>query len=158
MIVIDALVAAMRQRGLRVIEQPQAATNTNAHIDLWLVGYSVGGAARDGDSLAYETLTFNANVVSSGVARQFVGGLRKTLKLMMRLGEASLVFPVYTPVPGEPEKIRETKLKAHFEKVTEGAFEYEQEGAPMPAQFVERWRITITYPARIVADEEEEKE
>jgi hypothetical protein len=157
MIVIDALVAALRARGMEVIEQPQAATNTNAHLELWLTGYTFGGEGKTGNSLNYETMTFRADVVSSGVARQFVSGLRKTLKAMMGLGESSLGVPVFTPVPGDSGAIRETKLKAHFEKTAEGVFEYESESSPMPARFVEKWRITITYPASIVADEEEEE-
>jgi hypothetical protein len=154
-IVPDALVAALRDQGLRVIEQPQAAVNTNAHIDLWLTGFTPGGEKGDGDPLRYETMTFQADVVSSGVARVFVGGLRKTLRVMARLGESSLAVPVAVPDPARPGEAVTKTLRAHFEKTAPGAFEYESEDAPMPARFKESWRITITYPAGIVPHEED---
>ena len=77
MIVIDSLVEAMRMRGLQVVEQPQAAVNTNTHVDLWLTGLTAGGEKGDSDPLAYEAMTFNADVVSSGVARAFVGAFAR---------------------------------------------------------------------------------
>jgi hypothetical protein len=154
-IVIDALVSALRARGLRVIEQPQAAVNTSAHIDLWLSGLSAGGEKRSGDPLEYETMTFTAEVTASGVARAFVGGLRKTLRAMARLGESSLAVPVAMPDPDHPGESITKNLRAHFEKTAAGAFEYESEDAPMPARFREPWRITITYLAGIVPQEEE---
>jgi hypothetical protein len=154
-IVLDALVAALRSRGLQVIEQPQAATNTNARLDLWLAGFTAGGENRNGDLLSYETMTFTADVVSSGVARAFVGGLRKTLRVMMCLGESSLIVPVTVADPAAPDNSITKNLRAHFEKVSPGAFEYETEDAPMPARFRESWRITITYPASIVSQEED---
>jgi hypothetical protein len=154
-IVLDALVAALRAQGLQVIEQPQAAANTNAHLDLWLSGFTAGGEKRNGDPLSYETMSFTAEVVSSGVARAFVGGLRKTLRVMMRLGESSLIVPVTIPDPDAPGNGTTKNLRAHFEKMIPGAFEYEAEDAPMPARFKESWRITITYPAGIVPPEED---
>jgi hypothetical protein len=154
-IVLDALVASLRNQGLRVIEQPQAAVNTNAHIDLWLAGFTAGGEGKNGGPLEYETMTFTADVVSSGVARAFVGGLRKTLRTMMKLGESSLAVPVAFPDPARPGETAVKNLKAHFEKTAPGAFEYESEDAPMPARFKESWRITITYPADIVPPEED---
>jgi hypothetical protein len=154
MIVIDALIAALRAQGLQVIEQPQAATNTNAHLDLWLEGFTAGGEKGNGDPLAYETMTFKADVVSSGIARVFVGTVRKILRTMMRLGEYSLAVPVIIPDPDHLGEIKTKKLRANFEKVTPGAFEYETEEAPMPARFRETWRITITYPADIISQEE----
>jgi hypothetical protein len=157
MIVIDALVAALRAEGLQVIEQPQAATNTNARIDLWLAGYTLGGEKKDNNPRTYETLTFNADVTASGVAKAFVGELRKILKTMLWLGETSLMVPVIISSPQPPAYTRKKFLRAHFQKIAEGAFEYESEGSPMPARFVERWRITVTYPAGIIAGEEEEK-
>ena len=154
MIVIDALVEALRSQGLQVIEQPQAATNTNAHIDLWLTGFTAGGEKGDNDPLSYETMTFNADVVSAGVARAFVGELRKVLRTMMELGKNSLGVPVRVPDPiGGNTKSK--NLKAHFEKISPGAFEYETEEAPMPARFKESWRITITYPVSIIPQEED---
>jgi hypothetical protein len=147
MIVIDALVQALRARGIQVIEQPQAATNTNAHLDLWLSGFTAGGEKGDGDPFAYETMTFTADVVSAGVARQFVGDLRNILRAMALLGETYLEVPVTIPDPGHPEETRLKKLRASFEKTASGAFEYESEEFPMPARFKESWRITITYPA-----------
>jgi hypothetical protein len=154
-IVLDALVAALRSRGLQVIEQPQAATNTNAHLDLWLTGFTAGGEKRNGDPLSYETMSFTADVVASGVARAFVGGLRKTLRIMTRLGESSLAVPVTLPAPDAPGDSSTKNPRAHFEKVSPGAFEYETEDAPMPARFKESWRITITYPAGVVSPEED---
>jgi hypothetical protein len=153
MIVIDALVSAMRDIGLQVIEQPQAATNTNAHVDLWLTGFTAGGESGSSDSLAYETMTFAADVVSLGVARKYVGGLRPILRTMMRLGVDSL--PVKVFYTDEKGFARVRTIKAHFQKTQDGAFEYESEDAPMPARFVERWRITITYPSDIIAGDEE---
>jgi hypothetical protein len=150
MIVIDALAEALRSEGLLVFEQPQAAVNTNTHIDLWLTGLTAGGEKGNGDPLAYETMTFNADVVSSGVARAFVGSLRKALRKMAELGERSLAVPV----PGL-NGAKAKNLKAHFEKISPGAFEYEAEEAPMPARFKEPWRITITYPADLIPQEEE---
>jgi hypothetical protein len=154
-IVLDALAAALRGQGLQVIEQPQAAANTNARIDLWLTGLTPGGERGDGDPLNYETMTFQADVVSSGAARAFVGGLRKTLRAMARLGESSLAVPVAVQDPARPGEALTKTLKAHFEKTAPGAFEYESEDAPMPARFKESWRITITYPAGIVPREED---
>jgi hypothetical protein len=154
-IVLDALVAALRDRGLQVIEQPQAATNTNAHVDLWLTGFTAGGEKGNGDPLSYETMTFQADVVSSGVARVFVGGLRKTLRVMARLGESSLSVPVTVPDLARPGKTVVKELRAHFEKTAGGAFEYESEESPMPARFREPWRITITYQADIIPQEED---
>jgi hypothetical protein len=148
MIVIDALAAALRDRGLQVIEQPQAATNTNARLELWLEGFTAGGEGKTGKPLDYETMTFRADAVASGVARQFVGALRKILKTMLELGESSLDVPV---AAGENKIIR---LKAHFEKTSPGTFEYEDELSPMPARFKESWRITITYRASIVPEED----
>jgi hypothetical protein len=153
-IVLDALAASLRSQGLQVIEQPQAATNTNAHIDLWLTGLAPGGEKGRGDPLSYETMSFAADVVSSGAARAFVGGLRKTLRVMARLGEYSLAVPVTVPDPARPGQTRTKNLRANFEKTATGAFEYESEDAPMPARFKESWRITITYPADIVPPEE----
>ena len=155
MIVIDALTASLRKQGLQVIEQPQAASNTNAHIDLWLAGFTVGGVRKNNDPLEYETLTFTADVVSSGAARAFVGGLRKTLRVMARLGESSLAVPVTFPDPALPGQTLAKNLRAHFEKISPGAFEYESEDSPMPARFKESWRITITYPAGIAPQEED---
>ena len=155
MIVLDALVASLRARGLQVIEQPQAATNTNTHIDLWLTGFTPGGEKGGGDPLSYETMSFQADVVSSGVARVFVGSLRKTLRVMARLGESSLAVPVAFPDPARPGQTLTKNLRAHFEKTGGGAFEYESEDSPMPARFKESWRITITYPAGIVPQEED---
>jgi hypothetical protein len=155
MIVIDALVAALRGLGLQVIEQPQAATNTNAHLDLWLTGFTPGGEGKGGGPLEYETMTFTADVVSSGIARAFVGGLRKTLRTMMQLGESSLAVPVAVPLRDRPGESATRTLRARFEKIAPGAFEYETEDAPMPARFKESWRITITYPAGIVPQEED---
>jgi hypothetical protein len=149
MIVIDALIQALRARGIQVIEQPQAATNTNAHLDLWLSGFTAGGEKGGGDPFAYETMTFTADVVSSGVARQFVGDLRNILLTMALLGETYLEVPVTVPAP-RPEEAVVKKLRASFEKTASGAFEYESEESPMPARFKESWRITITYPADIV--------
>jgi hypothetical protein len=154
-IVIDALVAALRGRGLQVIEQPQAAVNTNAHIDLWLTGLTPGGEKRNGDPLAYETMAFTAEATASGVARVFVGSLRKTLRVMAELGESSLVVPVLFRSPSHPGAWETKNLRAYFEKTAAGAFEYESEESPMPARFRESWRITITYPADIVPQEEE---
>jgi hypothetical protein len=150
MTVIDALVGAMRSRGLDVIEQPQAAVTTKAHVDLWLTGLTSGGEKGSCDPLDYETMAFSADVVSSGVARAFVGRLRKTLRAMAELGERSLAVPV----PGQ-NGAKAKKLIAHFEKFSPGTFEYETEEAPMPARFKESWRITITYPADIVPQEED---
>jgi hypothetical protein len=155
MIIIDALVSALRSQGLQVIEQPQAATNTGAHIDLWLTGLTAGGEKRNGSPLDYETMTFTAEVAASGTARVFVGGLRKTLRTMAQLGESSLEVPVAVRISSAPESWGTKKLRAHFEKLGMGAFEYESEDAPMPARFRESWRITITYPASIVLHEEE---
>jgi hypothetical protein len=155
MIVIDALVAALRAEGLQVIEQPQAAANTNARLDLWLAGFTAGGEDGSGDPLAYETMTFTADVVSSGVTRAFVGSIRKILRTMARLGESSLAVPVNIPDPERPGETLTRNLKAHFEKTAPGAFEYETEEAPMPARFKESWRITITYPAGIIPPEED---
>jgi hypothetical protein len=149
-IVIDALVKALRTHGIQVIEQPQAATNTNAHLDLWLSGFTAGGEKGDGDPFAYETMTFTADVVSSGIARQFVGGLRNILRTMARLGETYLDVPVTFPDPERTGETRTKNLRAFFEKIVSGAFEYENEDAPMPVRFKEGWRITITYPADIV--------
>jgi hypothetical protein len=157
MIVINALVSALRARGLQVIEQPQAATNTNAHIDLWLTGYSLGGEKFNSNPGSYETLTFSADAVACGVARQFVGGLRKILKKLMELENTSLEVPVPVQTPS-PNTGGIKMLKAHFQRIAEGVFEYEPETAPMPARFVEKWRITITYPASIAAEEKEEEE
>jgi hypothetical protein len=154
MIVLDALVAALRARGLQVIEQPQAATNTNAHLDLWLEGFTLGGERGDSDPLAYETMTLRAEVVSSGVARSFVASIRKPLRIMMRLNELSLIVPVTVPDPDVPGGTKTKKLRAVFEKIAPGGFEYETEEAPMPARFKETWRITITYPASIISQEE----
>ncbi|MDR2663074.1 MAG: DUF4783 domain-containing protein [Treponema sp.] len=150
MIVIDALVHALRVYGIPVIEQPQAAANTNAHLDLWLAGFTAGGEKGNGDPFSYETMTFTADVVSSGVARQFVGDLRHTLRTMAMLGETYLDVPVAIPAPDNPEETRLKKLRAFFEKTASGAFEYESEEAPMPVRFKESWRITITYPADII--------
>jgi hypothetical protein len=155
MIVIDALVTALRNRGIEVIEQPQASTNTNAHLELWLEGFSVGGEKRDNNPLSYETLAFKADVVSSGVARQFVGRLRKILRAMMRLGESRLIIPLQVPNPEQPGETRTKNLTASFEKISPGVFEYESDESPMPARFRETWRITITYPADIVPNEED---
>jgi hypothetical protein len=152
-IVIDALAGAMRSRGLTVIEQPQAAANTNTRIDLWLTGFTAGGEKGSSNPLDYEAMTFSADVVSSGVARAFVGRLRKTLRIMAELGERSLAVQV--ACPGQNGDIKTKKLIAHFEKISPGAFEYETEEAPMPARFKESWRITITYPADIVPQEED---
>jgi hypothetical protein len=156
-IVIDALVSALRGRGLPVVEQPQAAANTNAHIDLWLTGLTAGGEKRSGGGspLDYETMTFTAEITASGAARVFVGGLRKTLRIMALLGESSLPVPVTVPDPDQEGKTLTKTLRAHFERTGPGAFEYEAEGAPMPARFREPWRITITYPAGIVPHEED---
>ncbi|MDR2186402.1 MAG: hypothetical protein LBO80_12165 [Treponema sp.] len=154
MIVLDALAAALRNRGIPVIEQPQAAVNTNARIELWLTGFTAGGEKGDGDPLVYETVTFTADVVSSGAARQFVGGLRKILAAMARLGESSLPVPVTIPDPERPGETVTRELRAHFEKTAPGAFEYEDEGAPMPARFKESWRITITYRTDLVREED----
>jgi hypothetical protein len=154
-IVLDALVEALRGQGIQVIEQPQAATNTNARLELWLEGFSVGGEGGAGSPLDYETMTFRGDVVSSGVARQFVGGLRKILRTMMRLGQSSLPVPVTVSDTTYPEGKRIRRLMAHFEKIGPGAFEYESEEAPMPARFREVWRITITYPADIIPQEED---
>jgi hypothetical protein len=151
----DALAASLRGLGLQVIERPQAATNTGAHIDLWLIGLTAGGEKGEGDPLAYETMTFQADVTASGVARVFVGGLRKTLRVMARLGECSLAVPVAAPDPERPGETLVKNLRAHFERTAPGAFEYESEDAPMPARYREGWRITITYPAGIVPQEEE---
>jgi hypothetical protein len=155
MIVIDALVAALRSKGLEVIEQPQAATNTNVHLDLWLNSFTAGGEGGSGNPLDYETMTFTADLVTSGVARKFVGGLRKALRIMMGLGESSLTVPVSIPSPDSGDSTRTKKLKAHFEKTAPGAFEYESEDAPMPARFKESWRIMITYPADTIPQEED---
>jgi hypothetical protein len=149
-IVIDALVTALRTRGIQVIEQPQAATNTNAHLDLWLSGFTAGGEKGNGDPFAYETMAFTADVVSSGVARQFVGDLRNILRTMALLGETYLDVPVTVPDPDNPGETKSKNLRACFEKTASGAFEYENEDAPMPARFKEGWRITITYPADII--------
>jgi hypothetical protein len=146
-IVIDALVQALRDRGIQVIEQPQAATNTNAHLDLWLSGFTAGGEKGDGDPFAYETVTFTADVVSAGVARQFVGDLRNILRAMALLGETYLDVPLAIPSPDRPGETKTKNLRAFFEKTVSGAFEYESEEAPMPARFKESWRITITYSA-----------
>jgi hypothetical protein len=153
--VIDALVAALRAKGLQVIEQPQAATNTNAHLDLWLEGFTLGGERGDGDPLSYETMTLKAEIVSSGVARSFVAYIRQPLRIMMRLGEASLEVPVAIPDPDNPGSTKTKKLRAAFEKIIPGAFEYETDEAPMPARYRETWRITITYPASIVSQQED---
>jgi hypothetical protein len=150
MIVIDALVQALRTRGIKVIEQPQAATNTNAHLDLWLSGFTAGGEKGDGDPFAYETMTFTADVVSAGVARQFVGDLRNILRAMALLGETYLEVPVTVPAPDHPGGTRSKMLRAYFFNTAPGAFEYEGEESPMPARFKESWRITITYPADII--------
>lgn len=151
MVVIDALVAALRNKGIAVIEQPQSAINTNARLDLWLVGFTMGGELRDNNPLTYETMTFNANIISAGVAKQFVGDLRKILRTMMELGKDSLSVSVTIPDQENPGETKIKKLRANFEKMEDGSFEYETEEAPMPARFTERWRITITYPANIVS-------
>ncbi|MDR2020525.1 MAG: DUF4783 domain-containing protein [Treponema sp.] len=148
MLVIDALAAALRSRGIQVIEQPQAALNTNARLELWLEGFTAGGEGKTGNPLDYETMTFRADVAASGVARQFVGALRKILRTMLELGESSLDVPVTV---GENAVML---LKAHFEKTSPGTFEYEDELSPMPARFRESWRITITYRATIVPEED----
>jgi hypothetical protein len=155
MIVIDALVTALRAKGLAVIEQPQVATNTAPRLELWLSGFTAGGERKGGSPLEYETVIFTADVVASGVARMFVGGLRKILRTMMELGESSLPVSVGVPNPARPEEALTKNLRAHFEKTAPGAFEYETEDAPMPARFKESWRITITYPAGIVPQEED---
>jgi hypothetical protein len=153
--VLDALVDALRAYGIPVLEQPQAAVNTNARLELWLSGFTAGGEKGDGDSLAYETMTFTADVVSSGVARQFVGELRKILLPMARLGESFLPVPVTISDPARPGKTITKNLRALFEKTAPGTFEYESEEAPMPARFKESWRITITYPADIIPQKED---
>ena len=154
MIVIDALVAALRGRGVPVVEQPQAAVNTNARLDLWLAGFTAGGERGEGDPIAYETITFTADVVASGVARRFVGDLRNMLVTMLRLGESSLPVPVKIPYQDDPENFTTHILAANFEKINPGAFEYEDETAPMPARFKESWRITITYRSDLIPEEE----
>ena len=137
-----------------MIEQPQAAVNTNARLELWLTGFTAGGERGEGNPLAYETLTFTADVVASGVARRFVGDLRKILLTMLRLGESSLPVPVTVPCQDRPEEAVTHTLTAHFEKTNPGAFEYEDETAPMPARFRESWRITITYRSDLIPEEE----
>jgi len=149
MIVIDALVQSLRNRGLQVIEQPQASKHTNTHLELWLIGFTYGGENRDNNALHYETITFSCDVISAGVARKFIAELRPVLRTMMELGRDSLDVQVQAPDPGNPSQTILKKLKAHFEKISDGAFDWESEDSPMPAHFRESWRITITYPASI---------
>ena len=152
MIVIDALVQALRNKNLLVIEQPQASKHTNAHLELWLAGFTYGGEQRNDDYLTYETMMMNCYVNSAGVARNFVSELRPILRTMLELGKNSLEVPVEIPNPDDENQTVTKKLKAHFQKVNDGTFEWESEDSPMPARFREAWRITITYPASIVGN------
>jgi hypothetical protein len=151
MIVYDALVSALRAQAIPVIEQPQAALTTGPNLELWLEGFTLGGEKQDGVPYAYETLILKAEVTASGVARQFVSGLRPILRKMLVFGEDGLAVPVTVDHDGTPKT---HTITARFEKTSPGGFDYESEEAPMPARFRETWRITITYRATIIPTEE----
>ena len=151
MIVYDALVAALRAQKISVIEQPQSAITTGPQLELWLEGFTLGGEKNDGNPLAYETLTVKAEVTASGVARSFVSGLRRILRKMLEFGIDGLTVPVTIVQNGAPAA---HTIKARFEKIAPGGFEYENEDAPMPARFKESWRITITYRTNFIPTEE----
>jgi len=140
--VYDALVAALRAQAIPVLEQPQAAKTTGPNLELWLEGFTLGGERKDGNPYTYETLTIKAEVTASGVARNFVSGLRDILRKMVVFGVDGLAVPVTVEQEGAAAT---STVMARFEKIAPGGFEYETEEAPMPARFREVWRITITY-------------
>ena len=153
MIMYEALVTVLRANGIPVLEQPQAARTTGPQLELWLDGFTLGGEKKDGNPYSYETLTVKAEVTASGVARQFVSGLRTILRKMMIFGEDGLPVPVALIQNGIPKR---HIITARFEKTSPGGFEYETEDAPMPARFRETWRITITYKSNLIPTEEEQ--
>ena len=140
MIVIEALQEALSKKGIINILKPQVSTVADAHAELALIGFTAGGEKKDNNIKAYENLTLSCDIVSLGVSIDYVNELSKFLKKMLELCIDSLDV---TLIKNNQEYI----IKAHFQKVQEGRFEYPEDSQALPAEYREGYIITMTYPS-----------
>ncbi|UTC62596.1 DUF4783 domain-containing protein [Treponema sp. OMZ 787] len=146
MIIIEALQEALSKKGIVNILKPQASTVADAHAELGLIGLTVGGEKKDNNIKTYETLTLSCDIVSLGVSIDYVKEVSKFLKKMLELCIDSLDVPLI-------KNNREYLIKAHFQKVREGSFEYPEDSQVLPAEYREGYIITMTYPSFLNEEE-----
>jgi hypothetical protein len=151
--ILDGLIAAIAELGAEAVLMPQTGATSACRVELYLAGLSPGGQAGPaGGGCGYETLRLTALVKSDGTHETWLTDTVRFARRFARLEEE----PLAVHVPDTVVAGKVWVLNASWKRLSEGRFEYpnDEEGTSMPVTYVETWRVELSYPAALIAEEE----
>ena len=150
--ILDALAREIEKELLiPVVFAPQRAGGNSAAITIYFTGLVAGGErAGNASAAATERLSFSANFSISGTHEKWLTNAVLFSRRLTRFLEEEHGF-LSLMIPAEEKK--EVKARAVCYRSGQGEFVYDEENKSMPVSYVERFLISLDYPAALIEEE-----
>lgn len=150
--ILDALARGIENElSVPVVFAPQRAGGNSAAITLYFAGLDAGGERTgNASAVAMERLSFTADFSVSGTHEKWLtNAVLFSRRLTRFLEEKRGFFPLLIPAGG-----KDMKARAVCYRSGQGGFVYDEENKSMPVSYVERFLISLDYPAAVINEEE----